>query len=466
MGKNDKELTNPVLIKNGFIVTTEKTFQGDIFLSGSKISEVKNKILEFPAGTEVIDASGFYVFPGGIDAHVHFELPTPAGHSSDDFYSGSIAAIYGGTTSFIDFVTPFRNESLISALNERMKCAEKSLLDYSFHMSITSWKKETAREMEIIVKEHGITSFKTYMVYKGTIGIEEEELFNVMKTASNLNALVTVHCEMGEDIIRLQKKFISEGNTSPKYHPLSRPASCEARSVKNVIALAKQAKCPVYVVHTSAAESLEEIEKAQRSGQQVFSETCPQYLLFDDSVYDLPLPKSLKYVISPPIRKKIDQKKLWDGMKKGSVQVIATDHCPFNIKGQKDKGIHDFTKIPNGAGGIEHRLSLLYTYAVLKKKISLNQFISLTSTQAAKIFGIHPRKGEITKGSDADIVIWNPESKNIISAKSHHQNCDSNIYEGIETSGMPEYVFVKGKKVLENRTLNISGLKSSFLRRQ
>lgn len=454
-----------ILIKNGFIVTSEKEFQGDILIADSKIAEVKNKISEFPADIEIIDASGYYVLPGGIDAHVHLDLPTPAGPSSDDFYSGSIAAIYGGTTSFIDFVTPSKNESLVSALNARRQFAEKSLLDYSFHMSITSWRTDTAREMEEIVKEHGITSFKTYMVYKGAIGIEEPELFKAMKVAARLNALVTVHCEMGEDIVRLQKKFISEGNTSPKYHALSRPAKGEAQSVKNVIAIARQAKCPVYIVHTSAAASLEEIEKAQKSGQQVYSETCPQYLLLDDSVYDFPLPESLKYVISPPIRKKEDKIKLWDGLKNGSVQVVATDHCPFNLSGQKDIGISDFTKIPNGAGGIEHRLSLLFSCGVLKNKINLQQFVQLCSSNPAEIFGLKPKKGEITAGTDADIVIWNPESKKIISVKTHHQKCDSNIYESFKTNGNPEFVFVKGKKILKNLTLNTSGLKGSFLQR-
>jgi dihydropyrimidinase len=453
-----------ILIKKGKIVSSEKEFQGDILISDSKIAKIKNSILDFPDGTEIINASKMIVLPGGIDAHVHLDLPTPAGPSSDDFYSGSIAAIYGGTTSFIDFVTPSKNESLLAALKARLKFSEKSLLDYSFHMSITSWKHETAREMEEIVQEHGITSFKTYLAYKGGIGIEESELFEVMKTAAKLNALVTVHCEMGSEILRLQKKFISEGKTSPKYHALSRPAECEAQSVKNVIALAKKSKCPVYIVHTSAAASVEEIEKAQKSGQPVYSETCPQYLLLDDSVYDLPLPKSLKYVISPPIRKKEDQEKLWEGLKNGSIQVIATDHCPFNSSGQKDKGKNDFTKIPNGAGGIEHRLPLLYTEGVLKNKISLQQFVKLCSSNPAKIFRLLG-KGDISADADADIVLWNPDTEKSISVKTHHQHCDSNIFESFITSGAPEIVFVKGKKILHGHTLITSGMKGSFLKR-
>ena len=399
-----------ILISNGTIVTATQTTFSDILIQEGKITAI-GKALDVPENTWIIDAKGMLVFPGAIDAHVHLDLPTPAGPSSDNFESGSIAALYGGTTSIIDFVTPQRDETLISAFEKRLKEAEKCKIDHSFHMSITSWNKETAKEMEVCVKQFGITSFKTYMAYKGVIGIEENELLEVMKTASKLNALVTVHCEMGDEIIRLQKKFLSEGKTSPVFHALSRPSAVEAESVKHVVALAKKAGCPVYIVHTSTKESLEIIEKAQGEGQKVFSETCPQYLLLDDSVYQLPLPESLKYVISPPIRKKEDQEALWGGLKRESIQVVATDHCPFNLKGQKDKGINDFTKIPNGAGGIEHRLALLYTFGVLENRISINQFVEMNSTNPAKIFGLYPRKGDIAVGSDADIVIWNPETE-------------------------------------------------------
>lgn len=456
---------NKILIKNGTILDPEKEYRGDVLIEGSTIAAVDSHIDNSSGNIEIIDATGKLVIPGGIDPHVHLDLPSPAGPSSDDFYSGSIAAIYGGTTSFIDFVTPSKNESLISALKERLKVAERSLLDFSFHMSITSWKEETAREMEIIVKDYGITSFKTYLAYKGVIGIEEEELFEIMKVAARLNALVTVHCETGDDILRMQRNFISEGNSSPNYHALSRPSETEIKSVKNVIALAKKTNCPVYIVHTSAAASVEEIEKAQRSGQHVYSETCPQYLLLDESRYDLSLPESLKYVISPPLRKFEDQEKLWEGIKNKIIQVIATDHCPFNLSGQKDMGISDFTKIPNGAGGIEHRLSLLFTYGVLQNKISMNDFARLCSSNPAEIFGLSSAKGHLTKGADADIILWDPKIRNILSAKTHHQNCDSNIYEGFETFGSPKYVFIKGEKVLEEDRMNTKGLKGSFLSR-
>jgi len=453
-----------ILISNGTIVTATQTTFSDILIQEGKITAI-GKALDVPENTRIIVAKGMLVFPGAIDAHVHLDLPTPAGPSSDNFESGSIAALFGGTTSIIDFVTPQRDETLISAFEKRLKEAEKCKIDHSFHMSITSWNKETAKEMEVCVKQFGITSFKTYMAYKGVIGIEENELLEVMKTASKLNALVTVHCEMGDEIIRLQKKFLSEGKTSPVFHALSRPSAVEAESVKHVVALAKKAGCPVYIVHTSTKESLEIIEKAQGEGQKVFSETCPQYLLLDDSVYQLPLPESLKYVISPPIRKKEDQEALWGGLKRESIQVVATDHCPFNLKGQKDKGINDFTKIPNGAGGIEHRLALLYTFGVLENRISINQFVEMNSTNPAKIFGLYPRKGDIAVGSDADIVIWNPETENIISAKTQHQHCDSNIFEGFTTKGSAEYVIAKGQVKIDGCDLCLNNSNGNYLKR-
>jgi dihydropyrimidinase len=454
-----------LLIQHGTMITSEKTFLSDIYVSEGKISAIGNN-LTFPDSTEIIDASGKYIFPGAIDPHVHFDLPTPAGPSSDNFETGSIAGIFGGTTSFIDFVTPHKKESLITALENRLKDAENSKTDFGFHMSITSWNKNIAKEMEICVKQYGITSFKCYMAYKGVIGIEEEELFEVMKKAASLNALVTVHCEIGDEILRLQKMFLSDGEKSPEFHALSRPSSVETESVKHVTALAQKANCPVYIVHTSAKESVETIANAQQKGQRIFSETCPQYLLLDDSVYILPLPESMKYVISPPMRKEEDQKMLWAGLKNNLIQTVATDHCPFNLKGQKDVGLHNFTRIPNGAGGIEHRLALLYTYGVLQNRISLNQFVALTSTNAAKIFGLYPQKGELAVGSDADITVWDPETENIISSKTHHQNCDSNIFEGFKTKGSAEYVISKGILVLSNGEENSENIKGNYLFRK
>jgi dihydropyrimidinase len=454
------------LLKQGRIITSVSDFTGDILIENGKIKAVgKNIDIDNPE-TIILDAHDKYIIPGGLDAHVHLHLITPAGFSDDDFYTGSIAALYGGTTSFIDFVTPAKGESLISALKKRLTDAENAVCDYSFHMSVTSWNEHTAKEMEQCVKEFGITSFKTYMAYKGVIGIDESELAEVMKTAAKLGVLVTVHCELGDEILKRQKEFIRDKKTSPLYHALSRTPEVESESVQHVVELAKQTGCKTYIVHTSTAESVEFIEKAQKKGYKIFSETCPQYLLLDVSNYEKTLPESLKYVISPPLRKVKDQQRLWKGIQEKTISVVATDHCPFNTKRQKDVGINNFTKIPNGAGGIEERMTLLYTYGVLTGKISLQEWVALTSTNPAKIFGVYPQKGEIQAGSDADLVIWNPETECVISATTHHQHCDSNVYEGFKTNGKAEYVFLRGVPIIEQQKIKEHSLiKGSFLKR-
>lgn len=439
---------NQLLIINGTIINSDSTSKSDIAVSEGVITEIgKLNPASFP-DYQIIDAKGKYIFPGGIDPHVHLELPTPAGPSCDDFLSGSKAAIAGGTTFLIDFVTPSRGQSLMKALAFRLKESNKCLLDYTLHMGITWYDETIPEQMEWCVNEVGIKSFKAYLAYKGSIGIEYRELEKVMEKAASLNATVLVHCEEGDVILKNQKKFISEGKTEPLYHALSRPAEVESESVRKVIDLCRKTSCKTYIVHTSSAKSIEYIRAAKTEGLPLFCETCPQYLLLDESVYSKPLPDSLKYVISPPIRSKLDQEALWLAVADGTVDVISTDHCPFNTFGQKDKGLNDFTKIPNGAGGIENRLVLLYTYGVLTKKISLQQFVTLTSSNAARVFELYPQKGVIKVGSDADLVIWNPNTKSVISVEAQLQKCDSNIYEGMAIAGRAEYTITKGKTLL------------------
>ena len=438
-----------LLIINGTIINTETLFQADIAIREGIIVEIGQLNPGDYSGYEVIDAKGKYIFPGGIDSHVHLQLPTPAGPSCDDFEKGSKAAISGGTTFLIDFVTPSRGESLMKALAFRLKESNKCLIDYTLHVGITWFDETVPEQMEWCVNEVGIKSFKAYLAYKGSIGIEYDELEQVMKTAASLGALVLVHCEEGDIILKNQKRFISEGKTEPLYHALSRPSETESESVRKVIGLCRKTACKTYIVHTSAAKSIEYIRAAKLEGLPVFCETCPQYLLLDESVYSKPLAESLKYVISPPIRSKADQEALWEALADGTVDVISTDHCPFNTFGQKDLGINDFSKIPNGAGGIENRLALLYTYGVLTKKISLQQFVGLTSTNAARIFGLYPQKGVVEVGSDADLVIWNPEAKSVISIQNQVQKCDSNIFEGFNLNGETEYVLANGKIMLK-----------------
>jgi dihydropyrimidinase len=436
---------NQLLIINGTIINSDSTSKTDIAVSEGVITEIgKLNPANFP-DYQIIDAKGKYIFPGGIDPHVHLELPTPAGPSCDDFLSGSKAAIAGGTTFLVDFVTPSRGQSLMKALASRLKESNKCLVDYTLHMGITWYDETIPEQMEWCVNEVGIKSFKAYLAYKGSIGIEYGELEQVMKKAASLNAIVLVHCEEGDVIIENQKKFISEGKTEPLYHALSRPAEVESESVRKVIDFCRKTGCKTYIVHTSTAKSIEYVREAKKEGLPLFCETCPQYLLLDESVYSKPLPESLKYVISPPIRSKQDQAALWLAVADGTVDVISTDHCPFNTFGQKNIGINNFTKIPNGAGGIENRLTLLYTYGVLTKKISLQQFVGITSTNAARIFELYPQKGVIEVGSDADLVIWNPNPKSVISVETQLQKCDSNIYDGMAITGRAEFVVTRGE---------------------
>lgn len=452
-----------ILIKNATIVNTDKTFSGDILTENGKIVEVAENI-EAIENVQIIDATGLYAFPGGVDPHVHMELPTPAGNSSDDFYTGSLAALAGGTTTIIDFVTPSRNESLTEALAKRKLAAEKSLVDYTFHMGISSFNKNTASEVIKCVEE-GITSFKVYLAYRNTIGIGYDDLKNIMQIIAENHGTLAVHCEDGDEINRLQKDFLSKGQTEPLYHALSHPENVESEAVAEVLKLAEETGCKTYVVHVSAKRSIELIAQHKSSGK-LYAETCPQYLFLDETNYQKPLPDSLKYVISPPLRKKESMNALWQHIGNGTIDVLSTDHCPFNTFGQKDVGKNDFTKIPNGAGGIEYRLALLFTYGVLENKISLQRFVELTSTNAAKIFGLYPQKGLIAVGSDADLVLWNPNTESTISTQTQFQKCDSNIYEGIQVKGNAAYVICNGNIVFADGKHAVENQKGRLLKRK
>ncbi|MCF6172124.1 MAG: dihydropyrimidinase [Bacteroidales bacterium] len=437
-----------LLIKNGTIVNADGSQKADVLIRHGKIVGIEKNVKSEIPPDKIIDASNCYIIPGGIDPHVHMHLPSPAGFSSDDFGSGSRAAIFGGTTTFIDFVTPKKGQTLSEAIKHRKSEAANCLANYSFHVSPVEWRDSMEDEIRDCVSNEGFRTFKVYMAYKDSIGLNDEVLLKVMKAVSKAGGMVTVHCEMGDEIEVLREKFAGENLLSPKYHPLSRPAEAEAKAVEKAIALAKTADCPLYIVHVSAGESLKHIRQAQKNGQQVFAETCPQYLLLDDSKYDGAFDQTAPFVMSPPLRKKSDNLALWRALGDGGLQTVGTDHCPFTLA-QKRFGENDFRKIPNGAGGVEHRMALLFTYGVLEGKISLEQFVALTSTNAAKIFGFYPAKGLIAPGADADIVIWNPEKEGTISAKTHHQNCDISIFEGVKTKGAPELVIKTGIIVLE-----------------
>jgi dihydropyrimidinase len=451
-----------ILIKNGNIITSAENYYSDILISGGKVTRIDHRIK--PDVTEkIIDAKGCFVFPGGVDPHVHMHLQTPAGYSSDDFMTGSRAALFGGTTTLLDFVTPQKGESLTHALEKRKEEANNSMVDYSFHVSPVEWLDSTELEINNCIRE-GVSSFKVYMAYRDSIGLNDNDLLNVMRVVGKAGKTVTVHCETGDKIEELRNKYFGEHHTGHGYHHLSRPPELEANAVKRAIDLAYKANCTLYIVHVSAKESLKYIEEAQFRGQPILAETCPQYLLLDDSKYTGDFKTVAPYIISPPLRKKADNNALWDAISKGIISTIGTDHCPFN-QSQKEAGLNDFRKIPSGAGGVEHRLELLYTFGVLKALITLNQMVDLFSTQPAKIFGLYPSKGDITVGTDADLVIWNPEPENTISYKTHHQNADINIYEGIKTKGRARHVLTGGKIVIENEIMINSEIRGKFLKR-
>lgn len=439
-----------ILIRNATVVTSTRTLKSDIQIAKGKIKAVEGYIT--PKNQDkIIDATGKYVFPGGVDPHVHFNLPTPAGFSADNFFTGSRAALYGGTTTIIDFVTPKKGQSLVEALEKRIDEASNSLIDYSFHISPIEWGNTTEDEIKECVKR-GFTSFKIYMAYKKSIGLNDNAILKVMQVVAKAGGIVTVHAEMGDEIERLRDKFFAEGKKEPLYHPLSRPPHTESNAVKRVIEIAAQTNCPLYIVHVSAKESIEHIRRAQKNGQKVFAETCPHFLILNDSAYKGSFEQTAKYVLSPPIRKKEDSHALWAALADGTIQTVGTDHCAFTQK-QKEFGKADFRKIPNGAGSVEHRMALLYTYGVLEDRINLNQFVNLTSTKAAKIFGLYPQKGEITVGSDADCIIWNPAIEEIISANTHLSNCDVSIYQGVKTYGAAETVFTQDRTLHLNRDI-------------
>ena len=434
------------LIKNGTIVTALDQWVGDVRVQDGKIVELGTELAVSggDVGEDVIDATGQYIFPGGLDPHVHLEMPFMGTVSSDDFETGTAAGLAGGTTSIIDFVIPARNENLMDALGVWHERATKATSDYAFHMAVTWWGDNTAEWMRRCVQDEGIPSFKTFMAYRGAIGVDDPELINIMNTARELGALTTVHAEHGDMVVDLQDRLMAEGKNTPKDHALSRPAPLEGEATSRAIMLARMTKEPLYVVHVTCQQAAAAIIEARSRGQNVMGETCPQYLLLDDSVYDKPNFEGAAYVMSPPIRPKGHQESIWAALASGALQVVATDHCPFNMVGQKDVGKDDFRLIPNGAAGIQHRMSLMYTYGVLTGRLSLQQFVDVTSTRAAKIFGLYPRKGSITVGADADLVVWDPTTSGVISASTHHHRCDRNIFEGFETMGAPTHVLSNG----------------------
>jgi len=433
-----------VIIKGGQIVTASDRYVADVLCDDGIIVAI-GADLDAPAGAEVIDASGQYVFPGGIDAHTHMELPFMGTVSADDFFTGTAAGIAGGTTTIIDFIIPNRNQSLIEARENWFAKSAKACGDYAFHMAVTWFSEQVDREMRQVFNDNGISAFKTFMAYTGAIGVDDEELISIIDTAGDLGALVTAHCEHGQAVIAMQKKLLEQGKTAPKYHARSRPTWVEGEATNRAIMLAKNAGQPVYIVHLTCKESMDAVYRARKEGQLVWVETCPQYLLLDDSVYDKPDFEGAAYVMSPPIRPAGHQEYLWNGLALGAIHTVATDHCPFRQADQKSMGKGDFTKIPNGAAGIENRLALMYTYGVMEGRLTLEQFVDVCCTRPAKIFNLYPRKGAVLVGSDADLVVYDPAASGTISARDHHHQVDRNIFEGFAIQGAVSHTVANGR---------------------
>ncbi len=437
-----------VLIQHGTIVTATDKFEADVYIEDEQVQAI-GKNLSYDAD-EVIDAKGCYLFPGGIDPHTHMDLPFMGTFSSDDFETGTLAGLHGGTTTIIDFAIQTQGKSLQSALDEwHQKADGKAVGDYAFHMGVTDFNDNTRQEIKDVVEKHGVTSFKTFMAYKGAFMIDDRQMLGLMDEAGKYGGIVTAHAENGDMIDELTAKHKAQGNLAPKYHALSHPEIAEAEASGRFIDLAYKGNHPCYIVHMTCEGALNRVREATKRNQTVHVETCIQYLLLDDSLYDKPGFEGSKWVFSPPLRKPKDQEALWSGIDQNLVHTVGTDHCPFCMD-QKRMGENDFSKIPNGAPGVEHRMELLYSEGVEKGRISLNKFVELTATAPAKIFGMFPKKGTIAVGSDADIVIFDPKKEHTISAKTHHHRCDYSAYEGWQVKGKVRSVFLRGHLVIDD----------------
>jgi dihydropyrimidinase len=437
-----------ILIKNGNVITATDNYFADVLIENEKVSVIGAK-LEMEADT-VIDATGKLVIPGGIDPHTHMELPFGGTFASDDFRTGTQAAAHGGTTTIIDFAVQSHGEALAQAVDNWHKKAEgKTAIDYGFHLITTDLPDERVPEMKALINE-GITCFKLFMAYPGVFLSDDATIYRAMKAAGKDGGLICMHAENGIVINEIIKNALAEGKTAPKYHALTRPTKAEAEGVHRAIAIAEMAEAPVYIVHLSCSDALEEVREARDMGLPAYAETCPQYLFLDYTQYEQEGFEGAKYVMTPPLREKWNQDKLWAGLRTDDLQVISTDHCPFCFKEQKELGLNDFTRIPNGGPGVEHRMSLIYNGGVVGNRISLNRFVELTSTAAAKIFGLFPRKGTIAVGSDADIVIFDPNEEMTISAATHHMRVDYSCYEGMKVKGVTKTVLSRGHMIIED----------------
>jgi dihydropyrimidinase len=450
------------VIKNGTIVTADLTYKADVKIDGGRIVEIGPNL----TGDETLDATGCYVMPGGIDPHTHLEMPFMGTYSSDDFESGTRAALSGGTTMVVDFALPSPGQSLLEALTMWDNKTSRANCDFSFHMAITWWSEQVFNEMQTIVQDKGINTFKHFMAYKGALMVDDDEMFHSFQRCAELGALPLVHAENGDIVAQMQAKLLADGNNGPEAHAYSRPAAVEGEATNRAIIIADMAGSPLYVVHTSCEQAHEAIRRARQNGMRVYGEPLIQHLTLDESEYANPdWDHAARRVMSPPFRNKQHQDSLWAGLAAGSLQVVATDHCAFTTA-QKRFGVGDFTKIPNGTGGLEDRMPMLWTNGVATGRITMNEFVAVTSTNIAKILNMYPRKGAILVGADADLVVWDPKRSKTISAASQQSAIDYNVFEGKQVTGLPRYTLTGGVVAIEESTIKTREGQGKFISRE
>jgi len=437
------------VIKGGTVVTADLTYSADVLLENGKISAIGQGL----SGDKTLDADGCYIMPGGIDPHTHLEMPFMGTYSSDDFESGTRAALSGGTTTLVDFCLPAPGQSLLEARQMWDNKSAKAACDYSFHMAITWWDEQVFNEMPTVVKS-GINTFKHFLAYKGALMVDDDEMYSSFKRCAELGGMPLVHAENGDVVAQLQASLMAEGNNGPEGHAYSRPTQVEGEATNRAIMIADMAGVPLYVVHVSCEEAHEAIRRARQNGKRVFGEPLIQHLTLDESEYANPdWDHAARRVMSPPFRNKLHQASLWSGLAAGSLQVVATDHCAFTTE-QKRFGLGDFTKIPNGTGGLEDRLSVLWTRGVRTGRLTMNEFVAVTSTNIAKILNMYPKKGAILVGADADIVVWDPKRSETINANKQQSAIDYNVFEGIEVTGLPRFTLTRGQLAVTEDTLS------------
>ncbi|MBI4237401.1 MAG: dihydropyrimidinase [Deltaproteobacteria bacterium] len=454
---------NTLLIKNGTVVTVGATQVADVFIAGETVQAV-GRDLSYTAD-RTIDATGCYVVPGGIDPHVHMQIPFMGTHSSDNFETGTLAALHGGTTTIIDFAIQTQGDTLTNTWNQWYEWANGHAVgDYSFHLAVTDFNDKTCAELPDLIEKRGVTSFKTFMAYKGALMIDDRQMVALMHELKRLGGLLTVHAEHGDMIDSLIAQHRAAGHTAPRYHAASHPELAETEASGRILDLGLACDQAVYIVHMTCEGALNRLRNALYRNQVGLAETCIQYLLLDDSLYEREGFDGAKWVMSPPLRQPKDQAALWAGINQGLIRVVATDHCPFTLA-QKRMGESDFSKIPNGHPAVEHRMELLFSEGVQQNRISLSKFVEVTSTNAAKIFGLYPRKGTIAVGSDADITIIDPTQQHTLSAATHHMNVDYSAYEGWKVNGKCRTTILRGQVAVEDGQAHVGKGHGQYLKR-